>query len=119
MRAELRKDLTAALKARDHVAIGALRSALAAIDNAEAVSVDSPIDNPIGNTHVAKAALGLGAAEVERRHLTEADVRAIIQNEIQERLLAAEQYNKLGRTDLVERLRDEVEVLNRYVESAP
>ncbi len=34
---ELRKALTAALKARDSVAVAALRSTLAAIDNARAV----------------------------------------------------------------------------------
>ena len=40
MRASLRDDLKAALKARDRVATAALRSTLAAIDNAEAVPAD-------------------------------------------------------------------------------
>ena len=39
---ELRKALTAALKARDSVAVAALRSALAAIDNASAVDPTRP-----------------------------------------------------------------------------
>ncbi|GAA5031790.1 hypothetical protein GCM10023317_82610 [Actinopolymorpha pittospori] len=48
MRASLRDDLTAAIKARDRVAITALRSALAAIDNAEAVPVDHRADGVTG-----------------------------------------------------------------------
>jgi len=115
MRASLRDDLKAALKARDRVAITALRSALAAIDNAEAVPTDHPLDNVTGNEHVAGAASGLGAAEAERRHLAEADLRSIVENEIRERAAAAKEYEQLGRTDLAERLRAEAEVLNRHL----
>jgi hypothetical protein len=42
MRTSLREGLKAALKARDRVAVAALRSALSAIDNAEAVPLDRP-----------------------------------------------------------------------------
>jgi len=38
LRAALRQDLTAALRARDAEALAALRTAVAAIDNAEAVA---------------------------------------------------------------------------------
>lgn len=119
MRARLRQDLTAALKAGDRVAVTALRSSLAAIDNAEAVLVDRPLDGVTGNEHVAGAAAGLGAAEAERRHLTEAEVRSIVENEARERSAAAEEYERLGRTDLAERLRAEAEVLSRYLRAAP
>ncbi|GAB2982664.1 GatB/YqeY domain-containing protein [Amycolatopsis acidiphila] len=115
MRTSLRDDLTAALKARDRVAVTALRSALAAIDNAEAVPVDSASDSVTGNEHVAGAATGLGAAEAERRHLTEADLPSIVENEVQERSAAAQQYGQLGREDLAERLRAEAVVLSRYL----
>lgn len=115
MRASLRDDLTAALKARDRVAVTALRSALAAIDNAEAVPVDLPLDSVTGNGHVAGSAPGLGTAEAERRHLTEAALRSIIENEVRERSVAAEEYEQLGRNDLAERLRAEAEVLSRYL----
>jgi uncharacterized protein YqeY len=115
MRASLRDDLTAALKARDRVAVTALRSALAAIDNAEAVPVDLPLDSVTGNEHVAGSATGLGTAEAERRHLTEADLRSIVENEVQERSVAAQEYEQLGRNDLAERLRAEAEVLSRYL----
>jgi uncharacterized protein len=114
MRASLRDDLTAALKARNHVAITALRSALAAIENAESVPADHPLDSSIGNEHVAGAATGLGAADAERRQLTEADQRSIVENEMRDRSAAADEYEQIGRTDLAERLRAEAEVLSRY-----
>jgi uncharacterized protein len=115
MRTRLRDDLTAALKAGNRVAVTALRSTLAAIDNAEAVPVDHPLDGVTGNEHVAGAATGLGAAEAERRHLTEADVRSIVESEVRERSAAAEEYERLDRTDLAERLRAEAQVLSRYL----
>jgi hypothetical protein len=115
VRTSLREDLTAALKARDRVAVTALRSALAAIDNAGAVPVDLPSDSMAGNEHVAGSATGLGAAEAERRHLTDADLRSIIESEVRERSVAAAEYDELGRDDLAERLRAEAEVLSRYL----
>jgi uncharacterized protein YqeY len=115
MRASLRNDLTAALKARDRIAVTALRSALAAIDNAEAVSADLPLDSVAGNEYVAGSATGLGAAEAERRHLTEADLRSIVENEMRERSVAAQEYEKLGGNDLAKRLRAEAEVLSSYL----
>jgi uncharacterized protein YqeY len=118
MRANLRNDLSAALKTRDRVAISALRSALAAIDNAEAVPVEYPASSATGNEHVAGAAAGLGPAEAERRHLTEADLWSIVENEVRERLAAAEEYERFGRTDPAERLRAEAGVLSPYLKPA-
>jgi len=100
VRTALRDDLTAALKARDRVAATALRSALAAIENAEAVP--------------ARLTGGTGdATEVERRLLTEADVRSIVEQEVRERAVAGQEYERIGRDDLAERLRAEAEVLSR------
>ena len=59
MRARLRQDLTAAMKARDAVAVTALRSAIAAIDNAEAVEVPGEPTAPVGSEHFAGAVPGL------------------------------------------------------------
>ncbi|GGP85466.1 GatB/YqeY domain-containing protein [Saccharothrix coeruleofusca] len=118
MRASLRDDLKAALKTRDRVAISALRSALAAIENAEAVPVDQPPVAAAGSEHVAGAAAGLGAAEAERRHLTDADLRSIVEREVGERSAAALEYQRLGRDDEAARLRAEAEVLNRYLDPA-
>jgi uncharacterized protein len=115
MRAEMRADLTAALKARDRVAAAALRSALAAIENAEAVVVDPPPASATVGEHVAGAAVGAGAAEAERRRLTEADLRSIVAGEVRERARTAQEYERLGRGDLTGRLRLEIEVLSRYL----
>ncbi|MFI9451405.1 GatB/YqeY domain-containing protein [Amycolatopsis sp. NPDC052450] len=115
MRANLRDELKTALKAKDRVAISALRSALAAIDNAEAVPLDS-VDQAPGittNEQVAGTAVGLGAAEVERLHLTEDDVRDIVAHEIRERTVSADEYERLGRADAADRLRAEAAVLER------
>lgn len=115
MRDNLRDGLKAALKARDNVAVTALRSALAAIDNAEAIPADHLLGNITGDEHVAGSAAGLGAAEAARRHLTEADIRAIVETEIRERSVAAQEYEQLGHMDLAERLHAEAEVLSRYL----
>ncbi len=115
MRSTLRHDLAIALKARDRVAVTALRSALSAIDNAEAVPTDQSLDTTVGTEHVAGAAAGLGAAEAERRDLTESAVRSIIETEARDRTAAAEEYERLGRTDQAARLRAEAEVLSKYL----
>jgi uncharacterized protein YqeY len=111
MRASLHDGLKTALKEKDRVALTALRSALAAIDNAEAVPLDHPVDNG--------SAAGVGATEVERLHLTEADVRSIVEKEVRERTVAAQEYERLGRDDVAERLRSEAGVLSRYLPPSP
>ena len=114
MRADLRAGLTAALKAKDRVAISALRSALAAIDNAEAVAPE-PTATTATSEHVAGGAAGVGAAEVARKELTDADMRAVVAREHQERTEAAETYAQLGREADAARVRAEAEVLARHL----
>ncbi|HUQ54713.1 GatB/YqeY domain-containing protein [Lentzea sp.] len=118
MRASLRDDLKTALKTKDRVAIAALRSALAAIDNAEAVPCDSASQAPVTatNEHVAGTAAGPGAAEVERRHLTDDDQRDIVAHEVRGRTISADEYDRLGRGDTAERLRAEAAVLQRALD---
>lgn len=115
MRTSMRDDLTAAIKSRDRVVIAALRSALAAIENAEAQPADRHAPATAGSDHVAGAATGLGAAEVARRHLTDDDVRTIVQREVDDRSAAAADYERHGRADLAEGLRAEAAVLGRYL----
>lgn len=121
MRTAMRADLKAAIKARDRVAVAALRSALAAIDNAEAVALPSdgtPLpatENATADDQVAGASTGLGSAEVERRQLTDADLRSIVEKERQDRTAAAADYERLGHDELAEKLRSEAVVLDRYL----
>ena len=110
LRTKLRTALTAAMKRRDAAAVSALRSALAAIDNAEAVD---PAHAPAPGTSatIAGAVAGLGAAEVPRRQLAEAQVEAIIRTEIADRLHAAEQHDALNIPERAARLRAEAGAL--------
>ncbi|GIL31523.1 hypothetical protein NUM_67770 [Actinocatenispora comari] len=109
----MRRDLTTALKARDRVAVSALRSALAAIDNAEAVP--APDARMSSSEHVAGAAVGVGSAEAARRELTPDDLHAIVAAEVAERVDAATGYARSGRQDAADRLRAEADVLRRYL----
>ena len=76
IRTRLQQALRSALKARDAGAVSALRSALGAIGNAEAVDPGPAQPAGAGSVHVAGAVAGLGAGEAGRRQLTEADVAA-------------------------------------------
>jgi uncharacterized protein len=106
----LQAALRAALKARDTAAASAVRSALAAIGNAEAVP--APTTQP-GRTsqHVAGSVAGLGAAEASRRVLTEAEMASIVTTEIAERRAAAARYEQTGHGERASRLRREADVL--------
>jgi hypothetical protein len=96
-RATLRDALLAARKDRDAARVSALRSALSAIDNAGAVPTATfgsatPAsmnpDAPSSGT-IAGGVVGLGAAEVARRVLSDEQIRSLLQGEIDERLAAA------------------------------
>lgn len=102
------------MKARDAVAVSALRSALAAIDNAEAVDV-SQAPPAVDHPDVAGSAVGLRATEVQRRSLTEAQVDQTVRAEVTERLAAARDYERLGRREHAERLSAEADVLRRLL----
>ena len=107
---DLRLALTAAIKARDRVAVSALRSALGALGNATAVETE--ITPEAGA--IAGGVTGVGAAEVERRALTPDEERAIVQAEIDEREAAA----TLVVPEAAVRLRAEAAVLRARLLSA-
>jgi uncharacterized protein YqeY len=107
LRERLRAALPVAMKARDRTAISALRSALGAIDNAEAIDT---VDTRAGG--IETSAIGLGAAEARRRDLTEADIEHIVRTEVSDRITAAAEYDALGRTDHRDSLRAEAATLD-------
>ena len=139
----LRRALPAAMRARDRPAMTALRSALAAIDNAGAV--DQPQASPragdptptgagpgptgpadaraapgpaaaeAANPRFAGTVAGVGATEVERRNLSPAQVAAIVRTEIADREAAAAGYQRAGRPEEAERLRAEAGVLRSHL----
>ena len=77
LRASLRSRLTLAMRQRDREATAVLRSAIAAIENAEAVPAPAS-DASTGTGRVAGSALGVGATEAERRVLDAATERSIV-----------------------------------------
>jgi uncharacterized protein len=146
IRARMRRGLVDAMKARDQQAVAALRSALARIDNAEAVDPDGfdpdgdeaelfdaagfddeavddeavdagPAPSRDGrHPAVAGSVLGVGAAEVDRRVLTPEETAAIVRDDAEEREIAAEVLERVGRPDQAERLRAQAKLLTTYLD---
>ncbi|HJU00900.1 MAG TPA: hypothetical protein VJ966_06795 [Actinomycetes bacterium] len=125
IRSRMRRGLVAAMKARDQQAVAALRTTLAAIDNAEAIENDevvydeeideyvadprSALDAVEAHPAVAGSVLGVGAAEANRRILTPAEVAEVVHAEVTEREAAAELLERVGPLVQAERLRDQPE----------
>jgi uncharacterized protein YqeY len=123
LRERLSRALPVAMKARDRVAVAALRSALAAIANAEAVDASRAPPQPgppePGGSGTgppfAGTVAGLGATEVDRQTLTGAQVEEIVRAEIADRDTAAAGYERAGQLEQAERLRGEADVLCSYL----
>lgn len=115
----LRRRLRAAMRARDLLAVTALRSAISALDNAEAVDLSEVAESAPVTTgeHVAGGVVGLGATEVPRRVLDAVQQHAVVVNEISDRRSAADAYEQRGATDPAVRLRAEAAVLERALEA--
>ena len=91
--ARLRTALRTAMLDKDRDAVAALRSALAAIENAAAVDTTGP------GLAIEEAPVGVGVNDVARQVLAPADLVAIVNAEIHEHETGAAQYDDLGRTD--------------------
>jgi uncharacterized protein YqeY len=115
LRARLRRDLAAAMKAGESEEVAAIRSLIGAIDAAEAVGVQ-PGARPAATTseHFAGAVAGGAAAETPRRELGEGDLERILDAEISDRSENAERYAALGRPDEAHRLRVQADWIVRY-----
>jgi uncharacterized protein YqeY len=107
----LQRALGDALKARDMVAVSALRSALGAIDNASAVPAGPGPVAGATSRHFAGAAEGLSATETERRGVSDQEASAIVRAEVAERQAAARDYDQAGRSERADRLRREADIL--------
>jgi uncharacterized protein YqeY len=108
-RVRIRLALTAAMKARDTTAISALRSALSAIDNAEAA--DESEAPAVQHGVIAGGVSGLGAGEVARRTLSASELGAIIRGEITDRQSEAVDRERTGHHDRAAALLAEAAVL--------
>jgi len=114
----LQAALRAALKQRDTDAVAALRTALAAIGNAEALPRSATQRGRPGQ-YVAGSVAGLGTTEASRRALTEDEIAGILRAEIAERRAAADQYEQAGHADRAARLRREADALAAAMHADP
>ena len=105
MRKRLKNDLPNAIKLRNSAAVTAIRTMLAAIDNAEAVD-PRDLSTPVyGRTN-----------DVPRKRLTEQDIQDIVQLEAIARRSAIVKYEQLGSHEAADQLRAELDVINRYLD---
>jgi len=140
VRSRLQDALRAAMKERDAAAMSALRSALAAIDNAAAVPASrqgpgaplseaalseagpsaAPLSEaaPSENVPIAGGVAGLGGAEVARRAVTEKEAAAIAAAEAADRRAAARDYRAAGRADRADRLLSEAGAIESALKEA-
>ncbi|MFT4218128.1 MAG: hypothetical protein QM619_13235 [Micropruina sp.] len=116
IRQALRDALPGAMTARDTPARNAIRSALAAIENAEAVVVETPADGAAATSeHFAGTAIGVGAAETPRRELDEDHTLEIVSVERDERLAAAAEYRARGEEQRAAELEAEAAALDAFL----
>lgn len=105
LRRTLSEALPAAMKERDRARVAALRGALSAVANAEAVDA---------------AGVGLGgvgsATEVERRCLTEPEVEAIVREHRDELRSASAEMQRVGQPEQAEELADQAAVLDGFLD---
>ena len=114
LRAALRHGLTTALKARDTEALAALRTAVAAIDNAEAIAT-TDTHRPVTSADIAGASSGVGSTEAVRQSLSGAQLRDIVREQITEYAREADRYVVLGQPDAAHRLRHRARILAAYL----
>ena len=110
MKARLRADLRKAMKDRCNIETKVIRVLVAAIDNAEAPSVEA------GDTASVHHDFLSGLAEVERPLLSRSRVRHILSTEVEERERAAAELERLEEMDRAEALRAEALIAKRYIE---
>jgi len=104
LRKRMKADLTNAMKARQKNRVTALRSVLAAIDNAEAVAVTPSRQPVVGRSN-----------DVPRKELNEDDIRDIVQREILDYQSSIAQYEQLGKEVEADQLRERLEVVVQYM----
>ncbi|MUL80734.1 MULTISPECIES: glutamyl-tRNA amidotransferase [unclassified Mycolicibacterium] len=112
-RDQLRHSLLSARKSRDTTRVTAIRSALSAIDNAETPQADRT-DTRIGGS-IAGAVSGVGSTEIARRVLSDAEIRDLIQAEVDEQLTAADEYIAGGHHERASDLQSQAAVLTQML----
>lgn len=107
LRARLAGALREAMKSRDTVVVATLRTLLSALDNAGAV--------PETRDH---APVFGRSGDAPRRELTAGDARRVLSAEADEREAAAADYERRGLQESAQRLRTELEIIQRFMGAA-
>lgn len=105
----IRQDMRQALKDRDRNTLDELRSLLARISNAEAITPPEVVSGG----HVAGAAQGVGSTEAQRKQLSLADVRAIITDEAHEIESSLPGIDQTS--DYAAQLREKLTIIQKYL----
>ena len=112
IRATLRRHLRERMAARDRTAVQAIRTAVAAIENAEAQPTD-------GST-ATEQLLGLASsADVARRVVADREARELVAGEIDELRDAARQHREIGATASADTLTRQAELLEQILTPHP
>jgi uncharacterized protein YqeY len=104
IREKLKEALMTAMREKNLEAVAALRTALGAIDNAEAVEPVA-LSGPVVNA----------SADVPRKVLTEDDVLEIVRREATDLRKAAVQYDAIGQVKRAEELRLKLKALDAFI----
>ncbi len=117
IRDRLRNGLKVAMKERDMATVRVVRSALGAIDNAEAVDATVAPQQIDDESPIAGAVAGAGSTEIRRRTLTDAEIADVLRAEIADRTDAAEEYDATGPAgaERAEVLRAEAATLDTFL----
>jgi uncharacterized protein YqeY len=105
----MRRDLKVAMRARDQVRVRALRTAMGAIANAEAPSIDTDPRTTSDEPDVGRL------VEHRRLELTDDDLHRILRAEIADRHDTAEQFDAHDRADEAAVVRAEAAVIEAYL----
>jgi uncharacterized protein YqeY len=109
LKERIRADLKQAMKDGRKAEAALLRTLLAAIDNAEAPAQTAEQSSAMAQD------FGKGAAEVARLDLSREQLDTVLAGEIDARMKAAEEMDRLGQDERAEMLRAEAGLAWRYL----
>lgn len=112
----LRRDLRAALKSRQPDTISALRTLIAAIDNAEAIPPD-PDPPRSDDSVVALSSPGVGSTEAPRRDLAMADIEGIVRDLLCEYETTGVHYRSIHQHEASDQCRRKAAIVRAYLDA--
>ncbi len=114
----LRSDLQQALKSRDKRKAESLKIIISLIDNASAIPTTETNSTAL-NSSIAGATAGTGSTEMPRKELTDADIRHILQQEINELDEVRKSLNDSTGAAYNQDLKYKINLLNLYIHDSP